>query len=154
MRWLRFGTNLKISKVLISLVFLALMKIAVFGMLSVDSVTLKVVEAIMPEALPALALAAEEEKESTTPIADKADSEANKAKAEQEQADEAAADIRTENDLPDEWKALKKKEEELAIKERTLQEMEISIRAEAVKVEKLHAEIKQMLEEEIGRAHV
>ncbi|MBU4244411.1 MAG: magnesium transporter MgtE, partial [Proteobacteria bacterium] len=37
--------------------------------------------------------------------------------------------------------------EELAIKERTLKEMEVSIRAEAVRVEKLHAEIRQMLDE-------
>ena len=62
----------------------------------------------------------------------------------------AAQALRTEDDLPAEWKALKRKEEELAIKERTLTEMEASIRAEAVKVEKLHAEIKQMLDDAKG----
>ncbi|MDC0336540.1 magnesium transporter MgtE [Pseudodesulfovibrio sp.] len=150
MKWQRFGMNLKISKVLVSLVFLALMKIAVFGMLSVDSVTLKVVETLMPEALPAVAVAAEGENEVPTPIADKANSAANKAAAQEKEADMAADEVRTEKDLPDEWKALKKKEEEIAIKERTLQEMETSIRAEAAKVEKMHAEIKQMLEEAQG----
>lgn len=151
MRWQRFGTNLKISKVLISLVFLALMKIAVFGMLSVDSVTLKVVEAVMPEVIPAVAVAAEGDKaEAPTPVADKADSEANRAAAEEAQADSAAEEVRTERELPEEWKALKRKEEELAIKERTLQEMELSIQAEAQKVQKLHDEMRQMLEEAKG----
>lgn len=151
MRWQPFGTNLKISRVLISLVFLALLKIAVFGMLSVDSVTLKVVEAVMPEAMPAVAVAQDE---APTPIADKADSEANRAKAREAEADmdnptaqDSKNKVRTEEDLPDEWKALKKKEEELAIKERTLREMEASIRAEAKKVEKMHAEMRQMLDE-------
>ncbi|QJB55603.1 magnesium transporter MgtE [Pseudodesulfovibrio sp. zrk46] len=145
MKWQRFGTNLKISRVLISLVFLALMKIAVFGLLSVDSVTLKVVEAVMPEAaLPALAVAQDE---APTPIADKADSEANRAKEAEAAADVEAEKVRTEADLPEEWKALKRKEEELAIKERTLQEMEATIRAEAKKVEKLHTEMRQMLDE-------
>jgi len=120
------------------------MKIAVFGMLSVDSVTLKIVEAVMPEALPTLAVAQDE---APTPIADKADSEANRAKKTEAAADAEAEEVRTEADLPDEWKALKRKEEELAIKERTLQEMEVAIRAEAKKVERLHAEMRQMLDD-------
>ena len=147
MKWQRSGTNLRISKVLVSLVFLALLKLAVFGMLSVDSMTLKMVENVIPDGIPGIAVAAEDKTETPpTPIADKADSEANRA-AKEEQALDTAAKPRTEDDLPQEWKALKRKEEELAIKERTLKEMEASIKAEAAKVQKLHAEIKSMLDE-------
>jgi len=126
------------------------MKIAVFGMVSVDSVTLKVVEAVMPEALPSVAVAAEGDQQADTPIADKADSQANRTKEAEAQADKAAEEVRTEKDLPQEWKALKRKEEELAIKERTLRELESTIKAEAARVEKMHAEMRQMLEEAKG----
>lgn len=150
MKWQRFGTNLKISRVLASLVFLALLKLVVFGVVSVDSVTLKVVETIMPDALPSVAVAAEGDekenaKETDTPIADAADSAVNRAEVGEADADAQADEVRTESDLPAEWKALKRKEEELAIKERTLLELEASIKAEALKVEKMHAEIRQML---------
>lgn len=144
MKWQRFATNLKISKILLSLVFLALMKLTVFGMLSVDSMTLGVMSAVLPESV---AVAAEQKTESTTPVADKADSEANRANKREAEADTKATDMRTEQDLPDQWKALKRKEEELAIKERTLKEMEANIRAEAAKVQKLHDEIKSMLDD-------
>jgi flagellar motility protein MotE (MotC chaperone) len=146
MKWQRFGTNLKITRVLFSLVFLALLKLAIFGMLSVDSMTLKAVEAVIPEALPTLAVAAEDQNPAT-PIADKADSAANRASKAEAEADAKASDVRTEADLPSEWKALKKKEEDLAIKERTLKEMEATIRAEAQKVQGLHDEIRRMLDE-------
>ncbi|WP_242012413.1 MotE family protein [Pseudodesulfovibrio cashew] len=144
MKWQRSATNLKISRVLASLVFLALLKLAVFGMLSVDSVTLKVMETVMPDDV---AVAAETGTQSTTPIADKADSEANRATARETEADKQAEAVRTEQDMPSEWKALKRKEEELAVKERTLREMEASIKAEALRVEKMHAEMRQMLDE-------
>ncbi|MBI9078534.1 MAG: magnesium transporter MgtE [Pseudodesulfovibrio sp.] len=148
MKWQRFGTNLKISKVLFSLVFLALLKLALFGVMSVDSLTLQAVQAVMPAAVPDVAVAAEKKEEIPTPLADKADSEANRAVEAEANADEVAAQApRTESDLPEEWKALKRKEEELSIKERTLREMEVGIRAEAQRVEKLHSEIKQMLDD-------
>jgi len=147
MKWQRFGSNLKISRVLVSLVFLALLKLVVFGMMSVDSVTLKVVETVMPEALPSVAMAQEDPKKSQTPIADAADSDANRTEKSEAEADSKAEEVRTEKDLPEEWKALKRKEEELAIKERTLQELEANIKAEAAKVEKMHAEIRQMLDD-------
>lgn len=146
MKWQRSGTNLRISRVLASLVFLALLKLAVFGLLSVDSLTLKVVENVLPDGIPGIAVAAEENAQAPTPMADQADSEANRTDREETALDKAIQ-TRTEDDLPQEWKALKKKEEELAIKERTLQEMEASIKAEAEKVQKLHAEIKSMLDE-------
>ncbi|BCS88628.1 MotE family protein [Pseudodesulfovibrio sediminis] len=144
-KWQRFGTNLKISRILVSLVFLALLKLTVFGMLSVDSLTLKMANAVLPDGFPSTAVAADDA-EPTTPIADKADSEANRAAEAEAEADKATPP-RTEQDLPDEWKALKRKEEELAIKERNLKEMEAAINAESVKVQKLHGEIKQMLDE-------
>ena len=144
MKWQRFATNLKISKILLSLVFLALMKLTVFGMLSVDSMTLGVMRAVLPESV---AVAAETQTESTTPVADKADSEANRDEKREAQADAKAADVLTEQELPEQWKALKRKEEELAIKERTLLELEASIKAEATRVQKLHDEIKSMLDD-------
>lgn len=146
MKWQRFGTNLKISRVLASLVFLALLKLVVFGMVSVDSLTLKVVDRVLPDGIPGLTAEADAQEESATPIADKADSEANRTAQAEAEADKQA-EVRTEKDLPEEWKALKRKEEELAAKERTLQEMEASIRTEAARVEKMHAEIKSMLDE-------
>lgn len=116
-------------------------------MVSVDSVTLKVVETVIPEALPSVAVAAEGDKPTNTPIADAADSDANRTEKAEASADKSADDVRTEKDLPEEWKALKRKEEELAIKERTLRELEANIKAEAVRVEKMHAEIREMLDD-------
>eukprot|EP00831_Metopus_contortus_P029235 TRINITY_DN24075_c0_g1_i2.p2 TRINITY_DN24075_c0_g1~~TRINITY_DN24075_c0_g1_i2.p2 ORF type:complete len:250 (-),score=75.47 TRINITY_DN24075_c0_g1_i2:63-812(-) len=148
MKWQRSGTNLRISKVLASLVFLALLKLAVFGILSVDSLTQKVVETVLPDGISGIAVAAENNTQpAPTPIADTADSQANRAAKQEQELDAKAAETRTESDLPQEWKALKRKEEELAIKERTLNEMEASIKAEAEKVQKLHDEIKSMLDE-------
>jgi flagellar motility protein MotE (MotC chaperone) len=143
----RSGSSLTITKVLLSLVFLALLKLAVFGLLSVDSLTLKAVETVLPDVLSGETAEAQTNAAPPTPIADKADSEANRAAQAEATKDQAAAQKRTEADMPAEWKALKKKEEELAIKERTLKEMEASIKAEAVKVQKLHDEIKSMLDE-------
>lgn len=145
-KWLQFGTNLKISRVLASLVFLAFLKLIVFGMVSVDSLTLKVVETVLPDGIPGMAMPAKAEEKADTPIADKADSEANRTAKAEAQADKKV-EARTEADLPEEWKALKRKEEELAARERTLKEMEASIKAEARRVEKMHAEIKSMLDD-------
>ena len=169
MKWLRFGTNLKISRVLFSLLLLAFFKLAVMGFMAVDSMTLALVKAVAPEevtrameqSLPAVAQAAEGDEAAPdspddnpadvpTPIADAADSAANRQEAQETQLDAAAEEVQIEEDLPQEWQALKRKEEMLAQRERTLMDMESSIRAEAVRVEKMHAEIRQMLEEAQG----
>ncbi|MBU4243870.1 MAG: magnesium transporter MgtE, partial [Proteobacteria bacterium] len=108
--------NVKISRVLASLVLLALLKLAVFGMLSVDSVTLRIMQALMPETVPTMALAVAQAQEqapapesaaTTTPIADTADSAANQAATQETEADKAAAEVRTEQSLPSEWRVLK-----------------------------------------------
>ncbi len=118
-----------------------------FGLLSVDSLTLKAVGTVLPDVFSGETAAAQDNAAPPTPIADKANSEANRAAKAEAAKDQAAAERRTEADMPSEWKALKKKEEDLAIKERTLKEMEASIKAEAAKVQKLHDEIKSMLDE-------
>ena len=94
-KWQRFGTNLKISRVLASLVFLAVLKLIVFGLVSVDSLTLKVFETVLPDAVPGIAVAADAKNDPPTPIADKADSEANRTAEAEAEAAPAKMKIRT-----------------------------------------------------------
>ncbi|KAB1442951.1 MotE family protein [Pseudodesulfovibrio senegalensis] len=136
--------NVKISRILLSLVFLALLKLAVFGMLSVDSVTLEVAQAVLPDsaldmAKPAEAMAQEEEKNAPETAQQQASDESP---APQESAANPDA-----NNLPDDWKALKKLQEKVAIEQRNNEELKAFIEAETKRLTKLRDEIKQMLAE-------
>ena len=149
-KWQRFVSNRKITRILLSLIFLALLKLTVFGLIGVDSLTLKVVETVMPDVVPATASAAQANATSNDVVAQTAPDMGNTTvdtPAEMTPAQQEMAKPRTEMALPEQWKALKKKEERLAAKERDLVQLESDIKAEAERVSKLHAEIRAMLDE-------
>lgn len=133
--------NVRISRIFLSLVFLALLKLALFGMLSVDSVTLEVAEAVLPEsaielATPTKAMAQAEQPEPGKP--QQAPAGADAADAEKTPGTE---------DLPDDWKALKKLQEQIAIERRNNEELKAFLEAETKRLTKLRDEIKMMLDE-------
>ncbi|WP_245533206.1 MotE family protein [Desulfovibrio oxyclinae] len=131
----RFGSNLRISKILLSLIFLALIKLAVFGVMGVDSLTARVTEAVIPSPAPTEAMAAEDEGngDQEQPAAEDGQSEASSEKP----ADMSVTD----------WKTLKRKEEELANRERELRELEAGIKAQMAELKELRQQIGDMLDE-------
>lgn len=158
-KWQRFGMNVKISRILLSLVFLALLKLAVFGMLSVDSMTLEVAKAVLPQgaielASPSAAMAQDEKGQKKAEQTQKTRTEEAKAKEAREDAEKAdgQGSAKTEKkpgpaDVPDDWKALKKLQERVANERRNNEELKAFIQAENKRLTKLRDEIKQMLDE-------
>ncbi len=144
-KWQRFGTNVKISRILLSLVFLALLKLAVFGMLSVDSVTLEVAQSVLPDSAIELASPAEalaQDDKSAEKNEPKKEETAQKSAASKDSAQKPGTE-----DLPDDWKALKKLQEQVAIERRNNEELKAFIEAETKRLTKLRDEIKKMLVE-------
>ncbi|WP_147822324.1 MotE family protein [Salidesulfovibrio onnuriiensis] len=137
--------NVRISRVLLSLIFLALLKLAVFGMLSVDSVTLEVAEAVLPQSAIELASPTEAMAQAEKPA--QKDAAAGQSDANQAQAAPAPAKPAGAEDLPDDWKALKKLQEQIAIERRNNEELKAFVEAETKRLTKLRDEIKNMLEE-------
>lgn len=132
-KWQRFAVNLRLSKILLSLVFLALLKLTVFGLMGVDSLTAKVADAVLATPAPVQALAAEDtgkSEETSGQTAEKEDAAKNS-------SDEGVTD----------WTALKKKEEQLADKERQLRELEAGIKSQMAELKQMRDQIKQMLDE-------
>lgn len=136
-KWQRFATNLKISRIFLALVCLALLKLTVIGVMGVESLTQSVPEQVvqtvaevLPDPEPKVAMAAENKD----------------AKKEEAPKKAPAEDVAP----PPDWKALKKKEEQLAAKERNLLELEAGIKSQLAELEKLRGEIKKMLDEAQG----
>jgi len=140
--------NVRISRILLSLVFLALLKLALFGLLSVDSVTLDVAGAVLPESAIELATPTKAMAQSDKPAESKqADKSAEKSSAAKKNGKGTAAKASGAEDLPDDWKALKKLQEQIAIERRNNEELKAFVEAETKRLTKLRDEIKGMLEE-------
>lgn len=144
--------NVKISRILLSLIFLALLKLAVFGMLGVDSVTLEVAEAVLPESAIMMAKPTEALAQAEDPAQETAQDQATETPADQKAEPTGQSDAGSPNteELPDDWKALKKLQEQIAIERRNNQELKAFLEAETKRLTKLRDEIKQMLDEAKG----
>ncbi|MBU1249259.1 MAG: magnesium transporter MgtE, partial [Proteobacteria bacterium] len=146
----RSGTKLKITRVFVLLVVLAALKLALFGVLGVETMTQTMVEAVAPIAGVEEAQAqAQAQSPAATPALQ---SETQTATANQAAADGAAPDGAVMDTKPagmddSDWKVLKKREEELAAKERSLTELEAQLNAKTVEIEKLNAQLRQLLDE-------
>lgn len=127
---------------------LALLKLVVLGALGLDSVTSRVVQAVVPGDVVGEALAADEGKpaEEAQLPEDKAEAE-NGDEAAGEESQEAEDGPPPEGVDPVDWKALKKKERELADKERRLQALEASLDNKLAELNALEKNIKKMLDE-------
>lgn len=147
-RWQQFGMNVKISRILLSLVFLALLKLAVFGMLSVDSVTREVAEAVLPNSAIEL-VQPDQAMAQTDNGANQPAQNQNTPPANPDAAGKAAdnGSAPATDDLPDDWKALKKLQEQVAIERRNNEELKAFIEAETKRLTKLRDEIRAMLDE-------
>lgn len=135
-RWQQFGSSLKISRVLICLLFLALFKLALIGSIGFDfdDAKRKVAESVVETSMvrnvvsgPQEAQAAEEEK----------DKSAQKKKGNQ----------RPQNMTETDWKALKAKEDELARKERSLKTLEKSLDKKLAELNTLEKRLSKMIEQ-------
>lgn len=145
----RSGTRVKITRVFLLLVILAAVKLVLFGVLGVETLTQSMVETVAP-------IAGVEEALAQTPAASPAEEAvAQTAEADQTEADGAALDGAVMETKPagmddSDWKVLKKREEELAAKERSLKELEAQLSAKTVEIEKLNEQLRQLLDEAKG----
>ncbi|WP_245577873.1 MotE family protein [Maridesulfovibrio bastinii] len=133
-RWQQLGSNLKISRVLICLIFLALFKLSLIGYLGVD------LETSETPVVKKMAVDTNIVREVVTP-------KAALAAANDQQKPAEKADKPPEGMNANDWKALKAKEDELARKERSLKTLEQSLDKKLAKLADLEKRLKKMIED-------
>lgn len=136
-KWQQFVSNLKISKILVCLIFLALFKLSLIGSIGFDLTdhhkeVKQVVEAVVESGnvvrsavTPPQAIAAEAEAKDKAQPAPKASKPSNMPEAD--------------------WKALKAKEDELARKERSLRTLEQNLDKKLAELNDLEKRLKKMI---------
>ncbi|SDK38791.1 hypothetical protein SAMN05660337_0291 [Maridesulfovibrio ferrireducens] len=133
-KWQRFGSSLRLSKILVCLVLLAFLKLSLIGALGFDLETpaKNVVEAVIESSVVRDAVSAPE---------------AIAAEAKDKPAAESASkvDKRPERMPEADWKALKSKEDELARKERSLRTLEKNLDKKLAELNSLETRLKKML---------
>ncbi|MBI9112096.1 MotE family protein [Maridesulfovibrio ferrireducens] len=134
-KWQRFGSSLRLSKILVCLVLLAFLKLSLIGALGFDleTPTKNVVEAVIESSVVRDAVSAPEA------IA----AEAKDKPAAEESA--SKVDKRSERMPEADWKALKSKEDELARKERSLRTLEKNLDKKLAELNSLETRLKKML---------
>ncbi|WP_027720396.1 MotE family protein [Maridesulfovibrio zosterae] len=135
-KWQQFVTNLKISKILVCLILLALFKLTLIGSLGFDlgKPTKHVMEAVIDSSVVRNVV--------DTPKAVAAEAKAGD-KAEAAPAKSTAA---RPAGMPDaDWKALKAKEDELARKERSLRTLEHNLDKKLADLTALEKRLKKMI---------
>jgi len=136
-KWQRFGSNLKLSKILICLIFLAFFKLSLIGTLGFNllSPTKSAVKAVVESSVVRNVVSAPE---AVAAESAKKPAEASTAK-ETSQRPEKMAEA--------DWKALKAKEDELARKERSLRTLEKNLDKKLADLNALEARLKKMIAE-------
>ncbi|SKA83231.1 Flagellar motility protein MotE, a chaperone for MotC folding [Paucidesulfovibrio gracilis DSM 16080] len=143
MKWQRFVSGIKISRVLKTLAVLALFKLVLLGVLCLDG----------PDPVPsAVSTAAAPQSEAAPSGPSLATQAVSAVSPTQAMAQEDAPDAATEQAPPEgmdpaDWAVLKRREEELAAKERTLRELESSVQAEVEKLEGLKSQLEALLKD-------
>ena len=141
----RFATNLRISRIFLCLLVLALFKLALISGLGVDSLTLKFAQTVLEEPIVRPAQA------QSDPAQD-APAQDTPAQAGQEQNPGQAMDDAPppEGVDPLDWKALKARERELIARERSLNALEAELDRKLKTIEERNQELRAMLDEAKG----
>ena len=136
-RWQRFGSNLKLSKILICLIFLAFFKLSLIGTLGFNlfAPTQSAVKPVAESSVVRNVVSAPEA------VA------AESAKKPSEAATANETSKRPEKMAEADWKALKAKEDELARKERSLRTLEKNLDKKLADLNALEARLKKMIAE-------
>ncbi len=135
-KWQRFGSNLKLSKILICLIFLAFFKLSLIGTLGFNLLvpTQGAVKAVVESSVVRNVVSAPE---AVAAESDKKPSKTSTTKGTSRPEKMAEAD----------WKALKAKEDELARKERSLRTLEKNLDKKLADLNGLEARLKKMIAE-------
>ncbi len=139
-RWQQFVSSLKISKILICLILLALFKLSLIGSLGFDlnkpagKIVEKAVEAVVDTSVVRNVV--------QIPKAVAAEAQA------QDKAEPAKKEAKRPSSMTEaDWKALKAKEDELARKERSLRTLEQNLDKKLAEMSALEKRLKKMLDE-------
>ncbi|CCO22815.1 conserved protein of unknown function [Maridesulfovibrio hydrothermalis AM13 = DSM 14728] len=133
-KWQQFGSNLKISKILVCLVLLAVFKLSLIGSMGLDLGESKdVIKAVIESSVVRNVV--------QTPKAVAAE-----AGAKDKAADQGKKEAARPAGMPvADWKALKAKEDELARKERSLRTLEQNLDKKLVELTGLEKRLKKMI---------
>ncbi len=133
-KWQQFASNLKISKILLCLVLLAIFKLSLIGSLGFDLTkpSKQVMEAVIDSSV-------------VRNVVDTPKAVAAEAKAEDKAASAPDKAVRPSNMPEADWKALKAKEDELARKERSLRTLEQNLDRKLAELSSLEKRLKKMI---------
>lgn len=154
MSWRRFVTRAKISRILLGLAGLAVLKLGLLafaaGMLT-PSTDAGVSGRVALESAPAAAPAAESSAPAAPAMIQALGVTEAQAQSSAPAAQNATSDAEPPAGMdPADWKALKSREEQLAAKERSLKALEASLDAKLAEMQKLQQELNKMLDEAKG----